>query len=109
MRAITSRAPISSVFMPKYTYLQMTVIVLFSAQCELPPWVPARLSPSSPPRERSYNIFVFYKARMCLQVLMGDFWIPFKSFPVRVGAKIPPSPGNHIQEGARAIITSKTE
>lgn len=37
----------------------------------------------------SYNIFVFYKARMCLQVLRGDFWIPFKSFPVRVGAKIP--------------------
>lgn len=26
---------------------------------------------------------------MCLQVLRGDFWIPFKSFPVRVGAKIP--------------------
>lgn len=39
--------------------------------------------------ELSYNIFVFYNARMCLQVLRGDFWIPFKSFPVRVGAKIP--------------------
>lgn len=80
--------PVSRVFMPKHTYLQMMVIVLLSAQCELPLRVPACLSLFSS-AELSYNIFVFYKARMCLQVLRGDFWIPFKSFPVRVGAKIP--------------------
>lgn len=48
MRAITSLVPISRVFVPKHTYLQMTVIVLFSAQCELPLRVPACLSSSSP-------------------------------------------------------------
>ena len=26
---------------------------------------------------------------MCLQVLRGNLWIAFKSFPARVGAKIP--------------------
>lgn len=82
------QVPVSRVFMPKHTYLQMTIIVLLSAQCELPLRVPACLCLLSS-AEHSWNIFVFYKARMCLQVLRGDFWIPFKSFPVRVGAKIP--------------------
>lgn len=108
MRAITSLVPISRVFMPKHTYLQMTVIVLFSAQCELPLRVPACLSPSSPLLS-SLIIYLFSTRHGCVyrysREISGFHSNHFQSeWVLRY-----PSPSNHIQEGAWAIITSKTE
>lgn len=103
-RAVTSLVPISRLFMPKHTYLQMTVIVLFSAQCELP----ACLSPSSP-QLSSLIMYLFSTRRRCVYRYSGEISGFHSNRSQSEWVLRYPSPSNHIQEGARAIITSKTE